>query len=119
MPDVAHLQHIAAQEGVQAEEEALHVIAQKADGRCATRCRCSTSSWLSREEPDLPSRHEQLHVLDHDTYFTLTDQALASDIPGAMLLFNDVMARGFDAHHFITGWGGHLRNLMVARDPQT
>mgnify|MGYP001220744576 CR=1 FL=1 len=62
---------------------------------------------------------EQLHVLDHDTYFTLTDQALASDIPGAMLLFNDVMARGFDAHHFITGWANHLRNLMVSRDAQT
>ena len=62
---------------------------------------------------------EQLHVLDHDTYFKLTDQALASDIPGAMLLFNDVMARGFDAHHFITGWANHLRNLMVCRDPQT
>ena len=121
VPDaVAHLQHIASQEGVQAEEEALHVIAQKADG--ALRDALSMFDQLvafAGKNLTYQAVTEQLHVLDHDTYFTLTDQALASDIPGAMLLFNDVMARGFDAHHFITGWGGHLRNLMVARDPQT
>ena len=117
VPDaVAHLQHIAAQEGVQAEEEALHVIAQKADG--ALRDALSMFDQLvafAGKNLTYQAVTEQLHVLDHDTYFTLTDQALASDIPGAMLLFNDVMARGFDAHHFITGWGGHLRNLMVAQ----
>lgn len=121
VPDaVAHLQHIAAQEGVNAEEEALHVIAQKADG--ALRDALSMFDQLvafAGKSLTYQAVTEQLHVLDHDTYFTLTDQALASDIPGAMLLFNDVMARGFDAHHFITGWANHLRNLMVCRDPQT
>ena len=121
VPDaVAHLQHIAAQEGVNAEEEALHVIAQKADG--ALRDALSMFDQLvafAGKNLTYQAVTEQLHVLDHDTYFTLTDQALASDIPGAMLLFNDVMARGFDAHHFITGWANHLRNLMVCRDPQT
>ena len=121
VPDaVAHLQHIAAQEGVSAEEEALHVIAQKADG--ALRDALSMFDQLvafAGKNLTYQAVTEQLHVLDHDTYFTLTDQALASDIPGAMLLFNDVMARGFDAHHFITGWANHLRNLMVCRDPQT
>jgi len=121
VPDaVAHLQHIAAQEGVTAEEEALHVIAQKADG--ALRDALSMFDQLvafAGKNLTYQAVTEQLHVLDHDTYFTLTDQALASDIPGAMLLFNDVMARGFDAHHFITGWANHLRNLMVCRDPQT
>ena len=121
VPDaVAHLQHIAAQEGVNAEEEALHVIAQKADG--ALRDALSMFDQLvafAGTNLTYQAVTEQLHVLDHDTYFTLTDQALASDIPGAMLLFNDVMARGFDAHHFITGWANHLRNLMVCRDPQT
>ena len=121
VPDaVAHLQHIATQEGVNAEEEALHVIAQKADG--ALRDALSMFDQLvafAGKNLTYQAVTEQLHVLDHDTYFTLTDQALASDIPGAMLLFNDVMARGFDAHHFITGWANHLRNLMVCRDPQT
>ena len=121
VPDaVAHLQHIAAQEGVNAEEEALHVIAQKADG--ALRDALSMFDQLvafAGKNLTYQAVTEQLHVLDHDTYFTLTDQALASDIPGAMLLFNDVMARGFDAHHFITGWANHLRNLMVCRDSQT
>ena len=121
VPDaVAHLKHIAAQEGVDAEEEALHVIAQKADG--ALRDALSMFDQLvafAGKYLTYQAVTEQLHVLDHDTYFTLTDQALASDIPSAMLLFNDVMARGFDAHHFITGWANHLRNLMVCRDPQT
>ena len=121
VPDaVAHLQHIATQEGVNAEEEALHVIAQKADG--ALRDALSMFDQLvafAGKNLTYQAVTEQLHVLDHDTYFKLTDQALASDISGAMLLFNDVMARGFDAHHFITGWANHLRNLMVCRDPQT
>ena len=121
MPDaVAHLKHIASQEGVDAEEEALHVIAQKADG--ALRDALSMFDQLvafAGKNLTYQAVTEQLHVLDHDTYFKLTDQALASDIPSAMLLFNDVMARGFDAHHFITGWASHLRNLMVCRDPQT
>ena len=121
VPDaVAHLQNIASQEGVTAEEEALHVIAQKADG--ALRDALSMFDQLvafAGKELTYKAVTEQLHVLDHDTYFTLTDQALASDIPGAMLLFNEVMSRGFDAHHFITGWASHLRNLMVAKDPQT
>ena len=121
VPDaVAHLKHIASQEGVDAEEEALHVIAQKADG--ALRDALSMFDQLvafAGKNLTYQAVTEQLHVLDHDTYFKLTDQALSSDIPGAMLLFNDVMARGFDAHHFITGWASHLRNLMVCRDPQT
>jgi DNA polymerase-3 subunit gamma/tau len=121
VPDaVAHLKHIASQEGVDAEEEALHVIAQKADG--ALRDALSMFDQLvafAGKNLTYQAVTEQLHVLDHDTYFKLTDQALASDIPSAMLLFNEVMARGFDAHHFITGWASHLRNLMVCRDPQT
>lgn len=121
VPDtVKHLQHIAAKEGVDAEEEALHVIAQKADG--ALRDALSMFDQLvafSGKKLTYQGVTEQLHVLDHDTYFAVTDQALSSDIPGAMLLFNDVMAKGFDAHHFITGWANHLRNLMVCRDEQT
>ena len=121
VPDtVKHLQHIASQEGVEAEEAALHVIASKADG--ALRDALSMFDQLvafTGKKLTYQAVTEQLHVLDHDTYFTLTEFALASDIPNALLLFNDVMARGFDAHHFVTGWGSHLRNLMVSRDAST
>ena len=121
VPDtVKHLQHIASQEEVEAEEAALHVIASKADG--ALRDALSMFDQLvafTGKKLTYQAVTEQLHVLDHDTYFTLTEFALASDIPNALLLFNDVMARGFDAHHFVTGWGSHLRNLMVSRDAST
>ena len=82
---------IASDRRVNAEEEALHVIAQKADG--ALRDALSMFDQLvafAGKNLTYQAVTEQLHVLDHDTYFTLTDQALASDIPGAMLLFNDV-----------------------------
>lgn len=121
VPDaVAHLQAIAEKEGVTAEPEALHVIADKADG--ALRDALSMFDQLvafAGKNLTYAAVTEQLHVLDHDTYFELTDFALSSDIPSAMLRFNEVMNRGFDAHHFLTGWGNHLRNLMVCRDAQT
>ncbi len=121
VPDtVAHLQRIAAQEGVVAEEQALHTIASKADG--ALRDALSMFDQLvafAGKNLTAQAVAEQLHVLDHDTYFALTDCALSSDIPGALLQFDDVMARGFDAHHFVSGWASHMRNLMVCRDAQT
>ena len=120
VPDaVAHLQHIAKQ-GVEAEEEALQghfAKGRRRSPRCVVHVR--SARRICGKNLTYKAVTEQLHVLDHDTYFKLTDQALASDIPGAMLLFNEVMSRGFDAHHFITGWANHLRNLMVCRDSQT
>jgi DNA polymerase-3 subunit gamma/tau len=62
---------------------------------------------------------EQLHVLDNDTYFEIVDFALNANIPDSLLLFDSVLARGFDAHHFLSGLGNHLRSLMVCRDPRT
>jgi len=62
---------------------------------------------------------EHLHVLDQQTYFDVVDATRAGEIAPALLLLDEIIVRGFDPHHFITGLGAHLRNLLVARDPST
>ena len=117
---VDHLKEIAAKEGVNASEEGLHVIAAKADG--ALRDSLSMFDQLvafAGKELTYDVVTDQLHVLDHDTYFEVVDYALNANIPDSLLLFDNVLARGFDAHHFINGLGSHLRNLMVCRDEKT
>ena len=121
VPDiVTHLQEIAVKEGVKAEPDALHVIAAKADG--ALRDALSMFDQLiafAGKELTYDVVTEQLHVLDHDIYFEVIDFALNLNIPNSLLLFDGVLARGFDAHHFLSGLGDHLRNLMVCRDQRT
>ncbi len=121
VPDiVSHLQEIAGKEGVKTTPEALHVIASKADG--ALRDALSMFDQLvafSGKELTYDIVTEQLHVLDHDTYFEVVDFALSSNIPDSLLLFDRVLARGFDAHHFLSGLGNHFRSLMVCRDQRT
>ena len=117
---VSHLKEIATKEGVNASEEGLHVIAAKADG--ALRDSLSMFDQLvafAGKDLSYEVVTEQLHVLDHDTYFEVIDFALTANIPDSLLLFDNVLARGFDAHHFLTGLGSHLRNLMVCRDAKT
>ena len=117
---VDHLNEIATKEGVNASEEGLHVIAAKADG--ALRDALSMFDQLvafAGKELSYEVVTEQLHVLDHDTYFEVVDYALNANIPDSLILFDNVLARGFDAHHFINGLGSHLRNLMVCRDEKT
>ncbi|MBM55191.1 MAG: DNA polymerase III subunit gamma/tau [Euryarchaeota archaeon] len=117
---VNHLKEIASKEGVHASEDGLHVIAAKADG--ALRDALSMFDQLvafAGKELTYEVVTEQLHVLDHDTYFEVVDYALKSNIPDSLLLFDQVLARGFDAHHFLNGLGSHLRNLMVCRDEKT
>ena len=121
VPDiVSHLQEIAGKEGVKTTPEALHVIASKADG--ALRDALSMFDQLvafSGKELTYDIVTEQLHVLDHDTYFEVVDFALSSNIPDSLLLFDRVLSRGFDAHHFLSGLGNHFRSLMVCRDQRT
>jgi len=62
---------------------------------------------------------ENLNVLDYDTYFTTTDLLLQNDIPGVLILFNELLSKGFDTHHYIMGLASHFRDLMVAKDPAT
>ncbi len=119
--DIAsHLGQIAAKEGINAESEALHLIAQKADG--ALRDALSifdqivtfTGSTLT-----LKNVLENLNVLDYDYYFKIVESANKEDIPSSLLLFNDIMDKGFDAHHFIIGLAEHFRNLLICKDIRT
>ena len=121
VPDiVTHLNEIADKEGVETTEAALHVIASKADG--ALRDALSMFDQLiafAGKNLTYEVVTEQLHVLDHDTFFELIEFALQSNISKSLLLFDGVLSRGFDAHHFLSGLGNHIRNLMVCRDAST
>jgi len=117
---VTHLKEIAIKEGVNASEKGLHIIAVKADG--ALRDALSMFDQLiafAGKKLTYEIVTEQLHVLDHDIYFEVIDYALSSNIPDTLILLDNVLARGFDAHHFLSGLGSHLRNLMVCRDNKT
>ncbi|WP_405383179.1 DNA polymerase III subunit gamma/tau [Maribacter sp. LLG6340-A2] len=115
-----YLKYIAESQGVNAEEDALHIIAQKADGAMRDalsifdRVVSFSGSQLTRK-----SVTENLNVLDYDTYFEATDLILEHDIPNLLLLFNRTLALGFDGHHFITGLASHFRDLMVCQHPDT
>ncbi len=115
-----HLAYIAKTENVTCEPEALHVIAQKADG--ALRDACSIFDQMvafTGSNLTYKSVVENLHVLDFDYYFKITDALLNQRLPEIMVTFDDILRRGFDAHNFINGLGEHLRNIMVSKDPQT
>ncbi|WGK64342.1 DNA polymerase III subunit gamma/tau [Croceiramulus getboli] len=115
-----HLVHIAKQEGIEAEEEALQVIAQKADG--ALRDALSTFDRVVSFCGNTLTRKavtENLNVLDYDTYFKVTDLLLEGNIPELLLSYNEILAQGFDGHHFISGLASHFRDLMVCRNPAT
>lgn len=115
-----HLAHIAKTEGVSFEPEALHVIAQKADG--GLRDACSIFDQMvafTGNHLTYKSIVENLHVLDFDYYFKITDFMLSQKLPEIMLTFDDILKKGFDAHNFLIGLGEHLRNVMVSRDSQT
>jgi DNA polymerase-3 subunit gamma/tau len=117
---IAHLQYVASQEGVQAEEEALNVVAQKADGgmRDALSIFDQLVSFCGNQIT-YQRTIEVLNVLDTDYYFRLVEMALAGDVSGSLLLFNEVLNKGFDAQHFVTGLAQHLRDVLVSKDPQT
>jgi len=115
-----YLKGIAEQQGVEAEEEALHMIAQKADG--AMRDALSIFDRVVSFAGNRLSRKavaENLNVLDVDVYFRSTDLILEGDIPGLLMYFNEILAQGFEGHHFINGLASHLRDLMVCRNEQT
>lgn len=115
-----HLVQIAKEEGIDAEEDALHIIAQKADG--AMRDALSIFDRVvsfSGKTLTLKSVTENLNVLDYDTYITVTDLILSQNIPQLLLQLNDILSQGFDGHHFIAGLASHFRDLMVCKNPAT
>ncbi|MEJ2585756.1 MAG: DNA polymerase III subunit gamma/tau, partial [Robiginitalea sp.] len=117
---VNYLKYIAEQQGIDVEEDALHIIAQKADG--AMRDALSIFDRVVSFAGKKITRKavaENLNVLDVDVYFHTTDLILQRDIPGLLLYFNQVLSSGFEGHHFINGLASHFRDLMVCRDTQT
>ncbi len=117
---VSHLQHVAASEGVTAEVDALHIIAQKAEG--ALRDSLSIFDQLvSFAGNNLTYKHviENLNILDYDYYFRITDDLLAEKIPDVLMAFNEILNHGFDAHNFINGLASHFRDLLVCKDQIT
>lgn len=117
---IHHLQYVAQQEGINASEEALNVVAQKADGGMRDALSifdqlvsfCGTN--ISYEQAI-----EVLNVLDTDYYFRLVNAALAGHVSEALLLLNEVLTKGFDAGHFVTGLAQHLRDVLVSKDAAT
>ena len=115
-----YLAYIAEQEGVKAEEDALHIIAQKADGAMRDalsiydRVVSFSGASLTRQAVT-----ENLNVLDYETYLNVTDLILENNIPQLLVEFNEILARGFDGHHFIAGLASHFRDLLVCRNPKT
>ncbi|MCQ2346869.1 MAG: DNA polymerase III subunit gamma/tau [Paludibacteraceae bacterium] len=117
---IAHLQYVAKNEGITANEEALNVVAQKADG--GMRDALSIFDQLVAfcgNEITYERAIEVLNVLDSDYYFRLVEVAMKSDMSGALLLLNEVLQKGFDAGHFVIGFAQHLRDVLVSKDPKT
>ncbi len=117
---IAHLAYVASKEGVTAEPEALNVIALKADG--GMRDALSIFDQIvSFTGGHITYRNaiENLNVLDYEYYFRLTDHLLSNHVGESLLLLNEVMSKGFDAGHFITGFSSHLRDLLVSKDEAT
>lgn len=115
-----YLKYIAENQGINAEEDALHIIAQKADG--AMRDALSIFDRVvsfSGKELTRKAVTENLNVLDYDTYFEATDFILDHAIPQLLILFNKTLALGFDGHHFISGLASHFRDLMVCQHQDT
>ena len=115
-----HLVNVAIKENVTYEDDALHLIAQKADG--ALRDSLSIFDRMvtfTNKNLTLEAVAENLNVLDYEYYFKMTDAFLSNDIPEAMLQFNTILNKGFDAHIFITGLGSHFRDLLMAKTANT
>ncbi|WET02147.1 DNA polymerase III subunit gamma/tau [Flavobacterium sp. YJ01] len=115
-----HLADVAESQGIVFEDDALHIIAQKADGAMRDALSifdrvvsyCGTN--LTRQAVT-----ENLNVLDYETYISITDLLLENEIPNLLLAYNDILAKGFDGHHFIAGLASHFRDLLVSKTPST
>ena len=117
---VEHLAFVAKSEGIDAQKDALHIIAQKSDG--ALRDALSTFDQIVSFSGNTLSYEnviQNLNILDYDYYFKLVDFFLKGDLSSALVLFDEILNNGFDGHQFINGLAQHLRDLMVCQDPIT
>lgn len=119
--DIAdHLASIAVKEQITADSEALHLIAQKADG--ALRDALSIFDQIvtfAGNNLTYQNVIDNLNILDYDYYFRIVESAQKEDIPNSLLLLNDIIEKGFDPHNFIVGLSDHYRNLLVCKDVRT
>ncbi|TKG97173.1 DNA polymerase III subunit gamma/tau [Puteibacter caeruleilacunae] len=119
--DIAgHLGNVASQEGITIEDEGLNVIAQKADG--AMRDALSIFDQIvsfSGNNISYKDVIDNLNVLDYDYYFRLVDLFIKCDVPGALVVYNEILDNGFDGHNFVSGLSGHMRDLLVCKDAIT
>ena len=115
-----YLKYIAQEQGIEAEDDALHIIAQKADGamRDALSIFDRVVSFSGKNLTRLAVT-ENLNVLDYETYFTSTDFIIENKIPELLVQFNDTLSKGFDGHHYIAGLASHFRDLMVCQNELT
>ena len=117
---VKHLQMVAEKEGVTVDVNGLNVVAQKSDGgmRDALSIFDQLVSFCGNNIT-YQGVIDNLNVLDYEYYFRLVEGLLKGDVSQSLLIFNEVLNKGFDAHHFITGLSSHLRDVLVSKDPQT
>jgi len=116
----SRLEYVASQEGINADQDALHIIAQKADG--AMRDALSIFDQIvsfSGKNITYDNTIHNLNVLDYDTYFKITQAFISGDYKNALLIFDDVLKRGFEAGYFISGLASHFRDLLICKDPGT
>ena len=118
---VSHLEYVAQKEDITAEAEALHLIAQKADGalRDALSLFDMIVTFADDQAVTYQAALDNLHVLDYDYYFKMTDYLLAENTSEVLLTFDEILSNGIDGHNFIVGLSEHFRNLMVCKDPAT
>jgi len=117
---VKHLQMVAEKEGVTVDTNGLSVVAQKSDGgmRDALSIFDQLVSFCGNNIT-YQGVIDNLNVLDYEYYFRLVEGFLKGEVSQSLLIFNEVLNKGFDAHHFITGLSSHLRDVLVSKDPQT
>ncbi len=117
---VKHLQYVAEKEGVEVDVNGLNIIAQKSDGgmRDALSIFDQLVSFCGNKIT-YQGVIDNLNVLDYEYYFRLTEAFLKNEVTKSLLIFNEILNKGFDAHHFITGLSSHFRDLLVSKDPQT
>lgn len=116
-----HLEYISKEEGVDYETEALRLIATKADGalRDALSIYDLIVTFSAGKKVTYQETINNLHVLDYDYYFKVTEALLEESISKALLIFDEILKKGFDGHNFLVGLSEHLRELMVCKDPDT
>ena len=117
---VEYLEYVAQQESIKVEKEALNVIAQKADGgmRDALSIFDQVASF-SQGDITYKSVIDNLNVLDYEYYFTLTEAVMQGNVSSSLLLLNEILSKGFDGQHIITGMASFFRDVLVSKDPQT